>query len=197
MKTTINARQLKNLASNDCLKPSLRGVFLNTEKKELCATDGHVLGRYQVEVSETDHNAVLPLSAFEYKTGKQGYTVGEFAVNGNVSRTTCHNSTGQEERAEFPLVDERYPDYENVLPVDNPEYEIGVDLKLLQKIAAAMPTKEKTVKLSFSGPVGAIRIEPTAGAADEMKGNGEKFSFIVMPMRLEEKQYIAEESETV
>ena len=186
MKTTINARQLKNLASNDCLKPSLRGVFLNTEKKELCATDGHVLGRYQVEVAETDNNAVLPLAAFEYKTGRQGYTAEEFAVNGNVSRTTCHNSTEQKERAEFPLIDERFPDYEQVLPVDTPEYEIGVDLKLLQKIAAAMPTKEKTVKLSFSGPVGAIRIEPTAGAADEMEGNGEKFSFIAMPIRLQE-----------
>tara|TARA_Y100000593_G_C4155030_1_gene259036 strand:- start:75 stop:641 length:567 start_codon:yes stop_codon:yes gene_type:complete len=186
MKTNISNKQLKNLASNDCLKPSLRGVFLNTEKNELCATDGHILGRYKVDVSETDHNAILPLSAFDYKTGRKGYTATEYAINGSVKRTVVNNTTGQNEKAEFPLVEERFPDYEAVLPSETPTFEIGVDLKKLQKIASAMPTKDKKVKLSFTTATSAIRIEPIHHTKEEMKNNGDQFSFIVMPIRLKE-----------
>jgi len=107
--------------SNDDLRPAMMGVLfqITEDKAVFVATDGHRLVRYTREdvVSATEANLILPKKALnllksalpnDSSTVTISYTLSNaFFTFGNV-RLICR------------LIDERFPDYEAVIPVSNP-----------------------------------------------------------------------------
>jgi DNA polymerase III sliding clamp (beta) subunit (PCNA family) len=197
MKTIHNLTGFTGLTSKDELKPGLAGVYLNVKKSELCATDGHVLGVAKVIVEDDDSTAILPADALKYKSGtaKRPKEV-TWEVNGKVKRTELEIGSGEESSFGFQPIQERFPDYEMVLPWNgktDPVFEIGVDLTLLARIAKAIPCNDKSVKLTFRDPLGAIEITPipdpdTASNSlhidNQPKEVRENYRFLVMPRRM-------------
>jgi DNA polymerase III subunit beta len=108
-------------ASNDELKPAMSGVYLslNETNATFVATDGHRLIRYRrVDIaSETSNSIILPKKALnllkaslpsENTVVKMEFNTSNAFFSFNNTRLICR------------LIDERFPDYENAIPVSNP-----------------------------------------------------------------------------
>ncbi len=107
--------------STDELRPAMTGVYLNLNGKgsTFVATDGHRLIRYKrldVGSSEAKSSIIIPRKALsllkntlpsESVTVKIQFNASNAFFQFNNIRMICR------------LIDERYPDYENVIPVDN------------------------------------------------------------------------------
>ena len=183
MKTLHNPSKFADLSSNDEGTPALCGVLLNADKSELCATDGHVLGVCKVDTDDNDCTAILPSKSLQYKSGTANKPKDvTFEVNGAVKRK---ESLGEETATyEYNLIEERFPDYESVLPwksTDPSVFKIRLDLKLLHRIAAAIPTVDKSVEMTFYGETRAVDVRPSTDDDDV----NEAYHFLVMPLKIQ------------
>ena len=189
MKTKLTKTQVKALASKDGLKPALCGALFEPEKSRLTVTNGHALISYPVEPGKDDNGGVIPVDLFA--TAKDAKNPSnEYFINGTAKRS-CDGLT-----QETQLIEDRFPDYESVIPTGAPDYEIGFDLELIKQVADAMPKGndgKKTVKLSFYGPVSAARFESSAHR------NEKRITGVIMPVRLRgfSNDTITKEKETV
>ena len=106
--------------SQDDLKPALTGLYLKIEKKKLTtvATDGHRLVRYVVSdyvTKEFTGEVIIPrkflnlLSALLVNNDKT-----QLWVSANHATATSNGV-----KILTRIIDERYPDYESVIPKDN------------------------------------------------------------------------------
>jgi len=182
MKTNITKKQIAALASKDGLKPALCGVLYEPEKSRLTVTNGHALISYTVDNGENDNGGIIPVDLFP--TAKDAKNPrNEYFINGTAKRS-CDGVT-----QETQLIEEQFPDYESVLPKDEPTLEIGFNLELLKMVADAVPVENgaKNVKLSFNSNTGGVRFETTQHA--------KKITGVIMPVRL--KDIITKEKETV
>jgi len=109
--------------SNDELRPAMTGVYLHLSDTNLTfvATDGHRLVRYRrVDVnSDSDNSVIIPRKALNLlKTNLPSETT-NVSVEYNAS-----NAFFKFENISMicRLIDERFPDYENVIPADNPNH---------------------------------------------------------------------------
>ena len=141
--------------SNDELRPAMTGIYLNFNDTNttIVATDGHRLVRYRrVDVATDEENIIIiPRKALNLlKTtlpDENSNVVIEFNNShayfkfGNI-RMICR------------LIDERYPDYENVIPLDN-ENTITIErvefLSSLKRIAIYANKTTNQVRLKFTG----------------------------------------------
>ena len=173
MKTNITKTMAKACTSNDDLRPALNGLYLDTDKNRLTGTDSRLLVNYKVEVSPEDNNGILPVDLFKSKKTEQC----EYSVNGSAVRDN-YNS-----KSEFQLIDEKYPEIDNVIPEDdNEDRLIGLDLNLLKNLCSAVPADDngnKYVKFRISGnSLRAVKFE-------QLNDNPE-YSGVIMPIRLED-----------
>ena len=108
-------------ASSDELKPAMTGVYLSLTETNatFVATDGHRLIRYRRTdiVSEMANTLIIPKKALnllkaslpsENTNVKIEYNASNAFFSFNHIKMICR------------LIDERFPDYENAIPVDNP-----------------------------------------------------------------------------
>lgn len=107
--------------SSDDLRPAMTGVYvdINEEGTTFVATDGHRLIRYKREdiKSATATTMILPRKALNLiKTSLPSETV---PVTTEFSNSNAFFSFGNIKLI-CRLIDERYPDYENVIPKNNP-----------------------------------------------------------------------------
>lgn len=141
--------------SNDDLKPAMTGVYLNlgATNTTFVATDGHRLVRYRrVDIVSEDSNAIIiPRKAVsllksslpsENTTVKLEFTPDNaFFSFGNV-QLICR------------LIDERFPDYENAIPLDNPN-KLLIDrielINCLRRISIYANKTTNQVRLKISG----------------------------------------------
>ncbi len=108
-------------ASNDELRPAMSGIYvlLNNTNTTFVSTDGHRLVRFRrVDiVSESDNSILIPKKALTLLKSSLP------SANTNVKvEFTPSNAyfTFDNFQMICRLIDERFPDYENVIPVDNP-----------------------------------------------------------------------------
>ena len=117
------ARAINNTlfaTSTDELRPAMTGVYLNLEETNstFVATDSHRLIRYRrVDVaSDMKHTMIIPRKALtllkatipsEITNVNLEFNASNAFFNFNNVKMICR------------LIDERFPDYENVIPVDN------------------------------------------------------------------------------
>lgn len=141
--------------SNDELRPAMTGVYLslNDTNTTFVATDGHRLIRYRrVDVvSEMDNAMIIPRKALNLLKATLPADNTVVSVEYNVS-----NAYFKFDQIQMicRLIDERFPDYENVIPVDNPNQVVIDRLELLSSLKRIAIYANKTthqVRLKITG----------------------------------------------
>jgi DNA polymerase III subunit beta len=106
--------------SNDELRPAMTGVYVNLGEKNttFVATDGHRLVRYRrTDVKSDNGNAIIiPRKALNLLKATLPTENTEVSVNFNMSNAFFKFGNI---RMICRLIDERFPDYENVIPSGN------------------------------------------------------------------------------
>ncbi|WP_210464487.1 MULTISPECIES: DNA polymerase III subunit beta [Rufibacter] len=107
--------------SNDELRPAMTGIFvqLNSGNITFVATDGHRLLRYRRQDVSSDNAAsiIIPKKAFNLLKSTLPNEATAVRVEFNTSNAFF---SFDNIRMICRLIDERYPDYENVIPAQNP-----------------------------------------------------------------------------
>jgi DNA polymerase-3 subunit beta len=104
--------------SKDALRPAMMGIYFQIlqERSRMVATDGHRLVRLTLETisSETPNNFIIPEKAMTLASRVAGDTECSVQVDGSYARFDFGNC-----RVLARLIDENYPNYEAVIPVEN------------------------------------------------------------------------------
>ena len=123
LSSDVLARALNNTifaTSNDELRPAMTGVFVKLDETNttFVATDSHRLIRYRrVDVaSDMGHNMIIPRKALNLLKTTLPQENTSVSVEFNASNAFFDFNNV---KMICRLIDERYPDYENVIPVDN------------------------------------------------------------------------------
>lgn len=121
--TEVLARALNNTifaTSNDELRPAMTGVYVNLGEKNstFVATDGHRLVRYRrADVKSSNGNSIIiPRKALNLLKATLPSENTEVSLNFNMSN--AYFKFGNI-RMICRLIDERFPDYDNVIPTQN------------------------------------------------------------------------------
>ncbi len=122
--TEVLARAINNTifaTSSDELRPAMTGVYVNLGDKNttFVATDGHRLVRYRrTDIKSDNGNAIIiPRKALNLL--KATLPTENTDVNIDFNMSNAFFKFGNI-RMICRLIDERYPDYENVIPTSNP-----------------------------------------------------------------------------
>ena len=141
--------------SNDELRPAMTGVYtrLDTTNTTFVATDGHRLVRYRrVDiVGDTDNSMIIPRKALTLL--KSTLPSENTNVNIDFNISNAHFSFNNIKMI-CRLIDERFPDYENVIPLDNTNVmtiDKGEFLSSLKRIAIYANKTTHQVRLKISG----------------------------------------------
>lgn len=107
--------------STDDLRPAMTGVFvqLSEEFTTFVATDGHRLIRYRREDVKSSNSATLILPRKALNLLKSSLPAEVMPVKAEFSNSNAFFSFGNIKMI-CRLIDERFPDYENVIPQNNP-----------------------------------------------------------------------------
>ncbi|MGB3184084.1 MAG: DNA polymerase III subunit beta [Cyclobacteriaceae bacterium] len=141
--------------SNDELRPAMTGVYINLSDTNttFVATDGHRLIRYRrVDVvSDSDNNIIIPRKALNLLKSTLPNENAHVAMEFNASNAFFRFNNIQ---MICRLIDERFPDYENVIPADN-ENNMTIDrlelLSSLRRIAIYANKTTHQVRLKITG----------------------------------------------
>lgn len=142
-------------ASNDELRPSMMGVFvdLNDTSTTFVATDGHRLIRYRrVDLaSDANTSIIIPKKSLNLLKGS-------IPTDGTMARLEFNSSNAFISFANIQmicrLIDERFPDYQNAIPVNNPN-QLFIDraelLNSLKRISIYANKTTHQVRLKLAG----------------------------------------------
>ncbi|MCR9063024.1 MAG: DNA polymerase III subunit beta [Cytophagales bacterium] len=141
--------------STDDLRPAMTGVFiqLDNDHTTFVATDGHRLIRYRREdvKAENATNMILPRKALTLLNSSLPSAV--MPVKAEFSASNAFFSFGNIKMI-CRLIDERFPDYENVIPQNNPnKLKIGRAelLSTLKRISIYSNKTTHQIRLKVSG----------------------------------------------
>ena len=141
--------------SSDELRPAMTGIFvqLNDENITFVATDGHRLLRYRRLDVSTSNSAsiIIPRKAFTLLKATLPAEPTTVRVEFNTSNAFF---SFDNIRMVCRLIDERYPDYENVIPAQNPNKLVIDRYDLLSSIKRISIYSNKTthqVRLRIAG----------------------------------------------
>jgi DNA polymerase-3 subunit beta len=141
--------------SNDELRPAMTGVYikLSSTNTTFVATDGHRLIRYRrVDVaSEGDHDIIIPRKALNLLNTTFPAENSNVSVEFNSSNAFFHFNNI---KMICRLIDERFPDYENVIPDGNDNH-MGISrlelLNSLKRISIYANKATNQVRLKITG----------------------------------------------
>jgi DNA polymerase-3 subunit beta len=106
--------------SSDEMKPAMNGIFVNLSdgKTNFVATDSHRLVRYSYEGTEGNSNSsiIIPGKAFEQLKNALPSSPQEIQLEFNDTNVFFSFANI---KMVSRLIDERFPDYENVIPTSN------------------------------------------------------------------------------
>ncbi len=141
--------------SNDELRPAMTGVYLNLSSTNatFVATDGHRLIRYRrVDVaSEADHAIIIPRKALNLLKTTLPSENSNVIVEFNMANAFFHFNNI---KMICRLIDERFPDYENVIPADNDNHMSINRLEILNSLKRISIYANRTtnqVRLKITG----------------------------------------------
>lgn len=141
--------------SNDELRPAMTGVFcqLGTDNITFVATDAHKLVRYRRNDAKVgkETSFILPKKALNLL--KASLPVEDVAVEVQYNSTNAFFRFNHVDLI-CRLIDERYPDYESVIPVNNPN-RMTIDrnqfLNSLKRVAIFSNKTTHQVRLKIAG----------------------------------------------
>jgi len=142
-------------ASTDDLRPSMTGVYvvINDASTTFVATDGHRLVRYRrLDItSDASNNLIIPKKALMLL--KSSLPSDNSDVKIEFTPSNAFFSFGNVQMI-CRLIDERYPDYENVIPAENPNI-LTLDksefLSSLKRISIYANKTTHQVRLKIAG----------------------------------------------
>ena len=141
--------------SSDELRPAMTGVFVNLSETNttFVATDGHRLVRYRrVDVvSEGEHSIIIPRKALNLLNTTLPSENSNVTVEFNMANAFFHFNNI---KMICRLIDERFPDYENVIPANNENF-MSIDrleiLNSLKRISIYANKTTNQVRLKITG----------------------------------------------
>ncbi|NNF32553.1 MAG: DNA polymerase III subunit beta [Saprospiraceae bacterium] len=141
--------------SNDELRPAMTGVYVNLSDTNttFVSTDGHRLIRYRrVDVASDNGNTIIiPRKALNLLKSTLPSENTNVTVEFNIANAFFKF---ENIRMICRLIDERFPDYENVIPVDN-EINMSINrnefLSSLRRIAIYANKTTHQVRLKITG----------------------------------------------
>lgn len=141
--------------SSDELKPQMTGVYINISDSNttFVATDGHRLIRYRrVDIaSETANSLIIPKKALMLLKASLPSENNIVKIEFNASNAFFSFSNI---KMICRLIDERFPDYENAIPVNNPN-KLTIDrvdlLNSLRRISIYANKTTHQVRLKIAG----------------------------------------------
>lgn len=158
MSTDVLHRAINNTifaTSNDELRPAMTGVYMNLSETNstFVGTDGHKLIRYRrVDVATTNGNTIIvPRKGLNMLKNTLPTENIDVTVDFNVSNAFFQFGNL---KMICRLIDERYPDFENVIPSDNP-IKMTIDrlemLSSLKRISIYANKTTHQVRLKITG----------------------------------------------
>jgi DNA polymerase-3 subunit beta len=140
--------------STDDLRPAMTGVYMQVsgEHTTFVATDGHRLIRYRREDITTENTTTLILPRKALNLLKSSLPSGSVDVKAEFSNSNAFFSFDNIKMVSR-LIDERYPDYENVIPKENPNkmlIERNSFLSTLKRIAIYSNKTTHQIRLKIS-----------------------------------------------
>lgn len=158
LSSDVLGRALNNTifaTSNDELRPAMTGVYVKLDETNttFVATDSHRLIRYRrVDVaSDMGHSMIIPRKALNLLKTTLPQENTSVSVEFNASNAFFDFNNV---KMICRLIDERYPDYENVIPVDNNNIMSiarGELLSSLKRIAIYANKTTYQVRLKLTG----------------------------------------------
>jgi DNA polymerase-3 subunit beta len=156
--TEVLSRAVNNTifaTSNDELRPAMTGVYVNLGDKNttFVATDGHRLVRYRrADVKSDNGNAIIiPRKALNLLKATLPSENTEVSLNFNVSNAFFKFGNI---KMICRLIDERFPDYDNVIPTGN-NIKMSIDrsdfLGALKRISIYANKTTHQVRLKITG----------------------------------------------
>jgi len=141
--------------SSDELRPAMTGIFvqLRPDNVTFVATDGHRLLRYRRTDISTDQEVSLIIPRKAFTLLKSTLPSEATAVRMEFNQSNAFFSFDNI-RMVCRLIDERYPDYENVIPVQNPNKLVIDRLDLLSSVRRISIYSNKTthqIRLKLNG----------------------------------------------
>ncbi|WP_439883415.1 DNA polymerase III subunit beta [Pontibacter sp. MBLB2868] len=141
--------------SNDELRPAMTGIFvqLRSDNVTFVATDGHRLLRYRRTDISTSQEASLIIPRKAFTLLKSTLPTEATAVRMEFNQSNAFFSFDNI-RMICRLIDERYPDYENVIPVQNPNKLVIDRQDLLSSVKRISIYSNKTthqIRLKLTG----------------------------------------------
>lgn len=167
--TEVKYTHLKNIVSNDDLRPIMCGVYIDFKEKRLVATDAHVLISYPIEITENDSEldgVIVPVSFFNHlrymvslPTKSKMVIDVEYVLTDEYAE--IHWCREMIYRCRY--IDGKYPMYNsrNVIPDPNefPEKpkEVGISVHILKKLCLGIPSANPQIlKMETTAPNKAI-----------------------------------------
>lgn len=141
--------------SNDELRPAMTGIYvqLRSDNVTFVATDGHRLLRYRRTDIATSQEASLIIPRKAFMLLKSTLPSEATAVRMEFNQSNAFFSFDNI-RMICRLIDERYPDYENVIPVQNPNKLVIDRQDLLSSVKRISIYSNKTthqIRLKLTG----------------------------------------------
>lgn len=141
--------------SNDELRPAMTGVYINLSETNttFVATDGHRLVRYRrVDVAiEGKHSIIIPRKALNLLNTTFPGDNSNVTVEFNMANAFFHFNNI---KMICRLIDERFPDYENVIPAENDNH-VSIErlelLNSLKRISIYANKATNQVRLKITG----------------------------------------------
>jgi DNA polymerase III subunit beta len=141
--------------SNDELRPAMTGVYINLSETNttFVATDGHRLIRYRrIDVaSDSEHAIIIPRKALNLLKTTLPAENTNVTIEFNMANAFFHFNNI---KMICRLIDERFPDYENVIPVNNDNHMSINRLEFLNSLKRISIYANKTtnqVRLKITG----------------------------------------------
>jgi len=144
-------------ASTDELRPAMTGIYLSlsSDSCTFVSTDGHRLVKYNrsdIKGDEINHTMILPKKSLNlFKTSLLNEK--SFKVNLEFNASNAFFSVDNIKMT-CRLIDEKYPDYENVIPLDNNNI-VKIDrldlLSSLKRISIYANKTTNQVRFKLSG----------------------------------------------
>jgi DNA polymerase-3 subunit beta len=141
--------------SNDELRPAMTGVYVNLAEKNttFVATDGHRLVRYRRNDVTSDNGSAIIIPRKALNLLKATLPTENTPVSIDFNLSNAYFKFGNIKMI-CRLIDERYPDYENVIPTSNPiKMTIGRTdlLSALKRISIYANKTTHQVRLKITG----------------------------------------------
>jgi DNA polymerase III sliding clamp (beta) subunit (PCNA family) len=159
--TDVSYSNLKNIVSNDDLRPVLQGAYIDLKNHFLVVANSHILMMYPIKVIEDDskiEGKIVPIRYFnqlkymlDIPCKSKRLLDLEYVLTDEFAEVYWLNQLVFRTK----YIEGKYPDYQKVIKDEKENLkelnEIGLDLNMLKKIADSIPDSEKKFKFNFFG----------------------------------------------